>query len=92
MLFPQTPASIGRPSSEVAQRTRLGAILAIIVALAYYGFLLAGAFAPLSLAQPAIGHVPWSFVLGAGLLIGAIALTGLYVLLANAADRRTSGV
>jgi uncharacterized membrane protein (DUF485 family) len=60
--------------------------LALLVAAGYYGFLLAGALAPQALARPAVGHVPWSFVLGAGLLVGAIAATGLYVLLANAAD------
>jgi uncharacterized membrane protein (DUF485 family) len=72
--------------AQAVQRTDLGAGLAVLVAAGYYGFLLAGALAPQVLARPAIGHVPWSFVLGAGLLIGAIAVTGLYVLLANAAD------
>jgi uncharacterized membrane protein (DUF485 family) len=74
------------PPAQAAQRTDLGAGLALLVAAGYYGFLLAGAVAPLALARPAVGHVPWSFVLGAGLLVGAIAATGLYVLLANAAD------
>jgi uncharacterized membrane protein (DUF485 family) len=62
--------------------------LALLIAAGYYGFLLAGALAPQVLARPAFGHVPWSFVLGAGLLVGAIVVTGLYVLLANAADDR----
>jgi uncharacterized membrane protein (DUF485 family) len=74
------------PPAQAAQRTELGAGLALLVAAGYYGFLLAGALAPQALARPAVGHVPWSFVLGAGLLVGAIAATGLYVLLANAAD------
>jgi uncharacterized membrane protein (DUF485 family) len=72
--------------AQAAQRTELGAGLALLVAAGYYGFLLAGALAPQALARPAVGHVPWSFVLGAGLLVGAVAATGLYVLLANAAD------
>jgi uncharacterized membrane protein (DUF485 family) len=72
--------------AQAEQRTDLGAGLAVLVAAGYYGFLQAGALAPQALARPAIGHVPWSFVLGAGLLVGAIAATGLYVLLANAAD------
>lgn len=74
------------PPAQAAQRTDLGAGLALLVATGYYGFLLAGALAPQALARPAIGHVPWSFVLGAGLLVGSIAATGFYVLLANAAD------
>jgi uncharacterized membrane protein (DUF485 family) len=76
------------PPAQAKQRTDLGAGLALLVAAGYYGFLLAGALAPQALARPAIGHVPWSFVLGAGLLVGAIVATGLYVLLANAADDR----
>jgi uncharacterized membrane protein (DUF485 family) len=76
------------PPALAAQRTDLGAGLALLVAAGYYGFLLAGALAPQALARPAVGHVPWSFVLGAGLLVGAIVATGLYVLLANAADNR----
>jgi uncharacterized membrane protein (DUF485 family) len=76
------------PPALAAQRTDLGAGLALLVAAGYYGFLLAGALAPQALARPAVGHVPWSFVLGAGLLVGAMAATGLYVLLANAADNR----
>jgi uncharacterized membrane protein (DUF485 family) len=76
------------PPAQAEQRTDLGAGLAVLVAAGYYGFLLADALAPQALARPAVGHVPWSFVLGAGLLVGAIAATGLYVLLANAADDR----
>lgn len=71
-----------------AQRTGLGATLAVLVATAYFGFLLTGAFAPQLLAVNAIGHIPWSFVLGAGLLVGAVAVMGLYVLVANIADSR----
>ena len=60
----------------------------MLVAFGYYGFLLMGAFAPQVLARPAVGHVPWSFVLGAGLLVMAVVTTGAYVLVANAADSR----
>jgi uncharacterized membrane protein (DUF485 family) len=74
------------PPGDAVQRTDLGAGLTVVVAAAYYGFLLAGALAPQALARPAIGHVPWSFIMGAGLLVGAIAVTGIYVLLANASD------
>jgi uncharacterized membrane protein (DUF485 family) len=79
------------PPAQAVQRTDLGAGLALLVAAGYYGFLVAGALAPQALARSAVGHVPWSFVLGAGLLVGAIAATGLYVLLANAADDQAGG-
>lgn len=70
------------------QRTRLGAVLAILVAAAYYGFLLAGAYAPQLLASPTLGGVPWSFLLGAVLLVFIVAMTGLYTVLANRAETR----
>jgi len=76
------------PAGAPRQRTRLGAGLAILVGLAYYGFLLAGAYAPQLLASPAIGSVPWSFLLGALLLVFIVAMTGLYTVLANAAEDR----
>jgi len=76
------------PSTGVPQCTGWGAGLAALVAVCYYGFLLTGAFAPQSLARPAIGHVPWSFLLGAGLLLLAVLTTGLYVLVSNAAEAR----
>jgi uncharacterized membrane protein (DUF485 family) len=37
--------------------------------------------------QPVAGAVPLSFLLAAALIVGVIALTGLYVLRANAAER-----
>jgi uncharacterized membrane protein (DUF485 family) len=74
-------------AGNTGQHNHLATVLAVVAASGYYGFLFAGAFAPLALAQSAIGHVPWSFVLGAGVIGGAIALTGLYVLIANAQDR-----
>jgi uncharacterized membrane protein (DUF485 family) len=67
---------------------RLGTGLALLMGLSYGGFLVAGAFAPHALAQPVIGSIPWSFLLGTGLLVGAVATTGLYVLVTNAAERR----
>ncbi len=70
------------------QRTGLGALLSILVALGYYGFLLAGAAVPRLLASPAIGSVPWSFLLGALLLVFTVVTTGLYTVLANAAEQR----
>lgn len=83
-----SPAARPGQPNEAPQRMGLGALLAALVALGYYGFLLTGAFLPQALARPAFGHVPWSFVWGAGLLAGAVAATGIYVLAANAADSR----
>ena len=63
-----------------------GLLLAAVIAVEYYGFLLLGAFVPHWLAQPAVGHVPWSFLLGALVLASAVALTGLFAWRANAAE------
>lgn len=81
-------ASSSIPREPAAQCIRLGMALGVLVAIGYFGFLLTGAFAPQLLARSAVGHVPWSFVLGAGLLVGVISATGVYVLYANAADSR----
>ena len=82
MPIPIQPAA----QSGVIPCTRLGAILSAVVALIYFGFLGAGAIVPQAFARPAFGHVPWSFVLGAGMLLIAVASTGVYVLLSNAAE------
>jgi uncharacterized membrane protein (DUF485 family) len=77
------------PEPEVtgtSRTSRLGTALALVAGLSYCSFLLAGAFAPQALAQPAVGSIPWSFLLGAGLLVGAVAITGLYVLVTNAGE------
>jgi uncharacterized membrane protein (DUF485 family) len=77
------PRSEARP-----QCSRLGAVLGVIVAAAYYGFLTAGAVIPKQMARAAVGGVPWSFVLGAALLIFIVCATGIYALAANALEER----
>ncbi len=57
----------------------LVAALACLVAL--------GSTLPLVLAVPAIGPIPLSLVLAAALIVFAVALTGLYVILANRSAR-----
>ncbi len=68
---------------------RIGLILTLLVLVAFFGFIILGAYAPGVLAQPAIGAVPLSFVLTAALILGAILLTGLYVWFVNAAETRS---
>ncbi len=57
-----------------------------MVACAYFEFLVAGAVVPQAVARPAIGSVPWSFLLSAGLLVGVSTVTGVYVLIVNARE------
>jgi uncharacterized membrane protein (DUF485 family) len=79
------------PRSDVSDlptegATALGWWLSGAVACAYFSFLIAGALVPQSLARPAIGSIPWSFLLSAGLLVGVVATMGLYVLIVNARE------
>lgn len=53
------------------------------VAAAYGGFLLLGWLLGPALGQPALGRVPWSFLLGTGLLGAIVATMGAYVLISN---------
>jgi len=67
-------------------RIRLGVALTAVVVVIYFGFLIFAATSPGLLMQPVVGALPLSFFLAAILIVGAIALTGLYVLRANAAE------
>ncbi|WP_407530585.1 DUF485 domain-containing protein [Methylobacterium oryzisoli] len=57
--------------------------LSALVAFAYGGFLLASYALGPALARPVLGSVPWSFLLGAGLLVVVVAVMGVYVLVVN---------
>lgn len=72
---------------------RLGAALTAVLAAAFFGFLGMSAFAPAILARPitAGGTVTWAFAYGLGVIVLGVALTGLYVLIANAADAGRAG-
>ena len=67
-------------------RSRLGWTLSSIVLVAYYGFVLAIAFAPRWLARPlgpdTVGTV--GIVAGIGVIALSVGLTGIYVWRANA--------
>jgi len=63
--------------------TRLRLYLTVILAIAYFGFLLLGAFAQTLLATPVYGAIPLAFLLGLILILTSIVLTGLYALAAN---------
>ncbi|WP_158808829.1 DUF485 domain-containing protein [Beijerinckia sp. L45] len=62
---------------------RISFIFTAIVVAAFGGFLALGAASPATFSEGVIGIIPLSVVLAATLIVGAIALTGLYVLIAN---------
>ena len=67
----------------VKERTSFGWVLAIITLLAYYGYIAVVAFAPATIAVKLFGNITVGIVLGAGLIVLSILLTGIYVLRAN---------
>lgn len=83
--FPPTE----RTPAEPRQCSKLGAALGLLVGIAYYGFLIAGIVAPQLLAKPAVAGVPWSFLLGAALLVLIVCSTGIYTLIANASEEHS---
>jgi uncharacterized membrane protein (DUF485 family) len=68
----------------VQARTSFGWTLSIIVLVAYYGYIALVAFAPDVIAVKLAGYVTIGIVLGAGLIVLSIVLTGVYVMRANA--------
>ncbi len=81
-----TPHMRDNPDFKELERTRgqLGKILTAIMLVIYFGFVLMVAYAPKLMATPVWGSVTLGFPLGLGVIIVAIALTGFYVLRANA--------
>jgi uncharacterized membrane protein (DUF485 family) len=74
----------------VQGRNRLALTLTITMLLIYFGFIGVVAFAPGIMAIPISTTVTLGFALGLAVILAAIALTGLYVLRANAEfDRLT---
>jgi uncharacterized membrane protein (DUF485 family) len=75
----------------VRSRGRLAAVLTAVVLVAYIGFILLVAFAKPFLGQPIAGGVTSvGILLGFGLILLAIALTGIYVRAANTRFDRLS--
>jgi len=66
-----------------ARRRRFSAILTVLMLVIYYGFIVAIAFAPQSLAIPIDGVITLGIPLGLGVILSAIVLTGVYVRRAN---------
>ncbi len=68
----------------VRNRRRLAWLLTAIMLLVYFGFVALVAFAPAIMATPVSSTITLGFPLGLGVIVTAIALTGIYVMRANA--------
>ena len=67
----------------VAERTKFGWILTILTLILYYGYIAIVAFSPETIAVKVGGMITVGIVLGVGLIVVSIVLTGIYVLRAN---------
>ena len=67
----------------VKERSSFGWTLAILTLVMYYGYIAVVAFAPSLIAQKVSGDITVGIILGAGLILASIVLTGIYVLRAN---------
>ncbi len=83
MTQPFERGAAERPVGNLGVRFGFAAILF----LAFAGFLAFLAADPRAMEAPALGPVPLSLVLAAAMIVFAVALTGIYVLLANRSAR-----
>ena len=67
----------------VAERTRFGWILTILTLILYYGYIAIVAFSPNTIGTKVSGMITVGIILGVGLIVISIVLTGIYVLRAN---------
>ena len=74
------------PAFLTLERSRgaLGLGLTVAILVIYFGFVGLVAFAPATMGLPVWGTMTLGFPLGLGVILSAIALTGIYVLRANA--------
>ena len=68
----------------VRERGSFSWTLTIIMLVVYYGFIALVAFAPSVIAIKLAGSITLGIVLGVGIILIAILLTGIYVMRANA--------
>ena len=77
----------------VSERTSFGWTLAILTLVLYYGYIAIVAFSPETIAVKVSGNITVGIILGVGLILISIILTGIYVLRANSRyDRLTQAI
>jgi uncharacterized membrane protein (DUF485 family) len=67
----------------VSERSSFGRTLAIVMLILYYGFITIVAFDPSLIATKVSGVITVGLIMGAGLIVASVLLTGIYVLRAN---------
>ncbi|HVT37156.1 MAG TPA: DUF485 domain-containing protein [Nevskiaceae bacterium] len=92
---PSTERIMALPAFIQLRNARRALALKLTVAMLaiYYGFVLMVAFAPHTLAEPVSGHISLGILLGLGVILAAVVLTGIYVRRANGEfDRLTQDI
>jgi uncharacterized membrane protein (DUF485 family) len=69
----------------IKERDTLAWTLTVLVLVIYFGFILAVAFAPEFLTRPisATSVIPVGMLIGVGVIVASVVLTGIYVYRAN---------
>lgn len=67
-----------------SKRASFGWLLTVLMLVIYYGFVALVAFVPSAIGAKVLGSVTVGLLLGIGVILSAIVLTGIYVLRANA--------
>lgn len=87
MSYPShDPNPAGKPAKAVAvSNVNVGLPLTFVLMLVYAGFIGIGTFAPSVLAKPVFagGTTTWAFAYGLFVIALGVALSGVYVLIAN---------
>ena len=68
---------------SVKARGIAACVSSIIILVIYYGYIAVVAFAPAVIATKVAGFITIGLILGAGLIVASVVLTGIYVLRAN---------
>jgi uncharacterized membrane protein (DUF485 family) len=82
----QHPNPGGKPAKAIAvSNVNIGLPLTLILMVVYAGFIALGTFAPAVLAKPVFagGTTTWAFAYGLFVIALGVALSGVYVLIAN---------
>lgn len=82
----QHPDPDGKPAKAIAvSNVNIGLPLTLILMVVYAGFIALGTFAPSVLAKPVFagGTTTWAFAYGLFVIALGVALSGVYVLIAN---------
>ena len=92
-MTPEDSSTLDASHSDHSARRqrRIGWTMTLIMAVLYFGYLLAVVFAPQAMAIPVSGNISAGLLLGADVIISALGLATYYVAQANRNDQEKGG-